>query len=118
MLPAIEIPKPLRSLERDRRGYPIPFIVMRDRTGRPHFQVNDARQVLRAIRGHLCALCGRRMREGFWFVGGPRCFMHPRGAFVDPPAHEDCARYAMQVCPYLAAPSYARRLDGDRKSVV
>ena len=36
---------------------------------------------------------------------------HPDGAYIDPPLHYECMRYAMQVCPYLAAPRYAGRVD-------
>jgi hypothetical protein len=40
--------------------------------------------------------------------------MHEHGAFLDPPLHQECAEYALQVCPFLAAPSYAKRID-DKK---
>ena len=39
--------------------------------------------------------------------------MHENGAFADPPGHRACVTYALQVCPYLAAPSYAKRIDGE-----
>jgi hypothetical protein len=107
----VEIPRDMRTLERDLRGYPIPFIVMRDRAGGAHFPVNDADRVALCIRKRLCGICGKRIGETVWFVGGPRCFTHPRGAFVDPPMHHGCASYALSVCPYLAAPSYGRRTD-------
>jgi hypothetical protein len=108
----VPIPKPMRTLAKDRRGYPIPFIVMRDKDGRPHFTINDAQAVGKVARRRLCAICGKRNPGPGWFLGGPLSFLSRRGAFLDPPSHEDCARYAAQVCPFLAAPSYAKRLDG------
>jgi hypothetical protein len=109
---AIPIPKMLRVRPVDRRGYPIPFIVVIDGEGRPQFTINNQKAVHECITRRLCGLCGRRLtRNEVWFIGGPRCFTDPNGAFVDPPSHEECARYAIRVCPYLAAPSYGRRID-------
>lgn len=105
------IPKSMRTLERDARGYPIPFIVMRDKSGKPQFTINDFRMVEKCRSKRLCAICGKRLDGKYWFVGGSRCFIHEHGAFVDPPLHEECARYALRVCPFLAAPSYAKRID-------
>lgn len=108
---ATPVPRALRSRPKDARGYPVPFVVLIDATGAPQFTINDARRVRDCRTKHLCALCGKRMDGGEWFIGGPRCFTHPQGAFVDPPNHHDCAAYALRACPYLAAPSYARRID-------
>lgn len=110
----IEIPPQMRTLERDHRGYPIPYIVLRDRTGMPQFTINDYRAVEKCITKRLCAICGKRLAKWMWFVGGSRCFMHPDGAFLDPPSHMACATYALQVCPFLAAPSYGKRIDDKR----
>lgn len=105
------IPKYMKTLERDERGYPIPFIVLRDKNNTPMFTINDQVKCEKARKGKLCAICGKRMRYGFWFVGGSRCFIHPRGAFIDPPIHYECGEYALQVCPFLAARSYSKRID-------
>lgn len=107
----IEIPKSMRTLERDKRGLPIPFIVMRDNDGNAHFTINDQSKVNECITKKLCAITGKRLTDGGWFVGGPKSFFHPNGAFIDPPMNEEAARFAVRVCPYLAAPSYARRID-------
>jgi hypothetical protein len=50
--------------------------------------------------------------RGRWFIGGDKSAFHERGAYIDPPAHAECARYALRVCPYLAAPSYASLIAG------
>ena len=31
--------------------------------------------------------------------------------FTSPHAHEECARYAIQVCPFLAVPTYSRLIE-------
>jgi hypothetical protein len=59
----------------------------------------------------LCAICGKKLTRGRWFVGGPLSAFHAEGCYIDTPLHGDCARYALQVCPYLAAPKYSGRLD-------
>lgn len=111
---ALPLPKRLRTRPCDKRGYPVPFIVLIDRSGQPQFTINDHRLASACITKKLCSLCGKRFEGGMWFVGGSRCFMHEHGAFIDPPMHYECAEYALRVCPFLAAPSYAKRLD-DRK---
>lgn len=107
----VPIPKRMRTLERDQRGYPVPFIVLRDKTGRPQFTINDVRRTEEARTKRLCSICGKRLGRSVWFIGGSRCFTHAHGGFVDGPTHEECSFYAIRVCPFLAAPSYAKRID-------
>jgi hypothetical protein len=107
----VPIPERMAQLPRDPRGYPIPFIVLRDADNRPHFTINDTTSVEFAIRHDLCAICGSKLFRGRWFVGGTGSAFHEHGAYIDGPVHGDCAEYALQVCPYLAAPKYAGRLD-------
>lgn len=106
------VPARMAHLERDPRGYPIPYIVTRTRDGRAHFTINDEFKVENALKKRLCAICGKVMHKRHqWVVGGPGSAFHPNGAYIDTPVHEECGRYALQVCPYLAAPNYARRID-------
>lgn len=107
----VSVPKALRTRPKDKRGYPIPFVVFIDANKRPHFTVSSHERVAVAAKKRLCGLCGGKLKDGAWFIGGSRCFEDPRGAFIDPAMHEECARYAVQVCPYLGAPSYGRRID-------
>jgi hypothetical protein len=109
-----EIPKTMRTLPRDGRGYPVPYIVMVDRHGQAHFSINDIRRVHDVIRKRLCSICGKKLLPQVWFVGGTRCFISTRGAFLDPPVHHECGTYALQVCPFLAAPNYAKRIGHGR----
>lgn len=110
----VPIPKRMRTLERDARGYPVPFIVLRDRQGVPRFTINDVTKVAACLTKKLCSICGKRLDIDMWLVGGSRAFLHDDGVFLDPPLHYECAVYALQVCPFLAAPNYSKGI-GARK---
>jgi hypothetical protein len=109
----LDTPMPARiaRLPRDRRGYPIPFIVTRDGNGDPHFTMNDTHKAATCAHFELCGICGERLGALKCFVGGPGSAFHPDGMFFDGPVHRDCGVYALQSCPYLAlAGKYARRI--------
>lgn len=109
----VVMPQRIAQLARDPRGYPIPANVLKDGLNRGSvidFRVIDQEKVERLIERRCCALCGQPMGTRVAFVGGPRC-MESR-YFADAPMHRDCAIYALQMCPFLAAPSF-----GYRKSV-
>jgi hypothetical protein len=106
----IAIPERMRHLKIDARGYPIPSMVLIDSAGRPHFAINDEAKRQRMIREELCSICGTKLFRGRWFVGGALSAFHPHGAFLDPPMHAECSRFALQVCPYLAAPRYSAEI--------
>lgn len=101
------LPAYMEANRKDKRGYPIPYIVYRDRQGRPHFTVNDAKMVKRVLLHNRCGICGNKMGDIVYFVGGPSCAFHPNGAYVDPPMHKECATYSLKVCPFLAFRKYA-----------
>jgi hypothetical protein len=101
----------MRALQKDRRGYPVPFVVLRDVDGKPHFTINDSRRTLRTISERRCAICGGRLGRLLWFVGGPRSAFHEHGGYTDTTLHHECMAYAMQVCPYLAMGNYNGRID-------
>jgi len=108
----VPIPARMANLPKDRRGYPIPVIVARDRAGEPLFTVNDSRATARQRAAGTCGICGGEIPLGeFIFIGGPVSAFHPHGAYIDGPTHAECATYALMVCPYLAAPRYTGRLD-------
>jgi hypothetical protein len=108
---ATPIPPRLRTRPKDKRGYPIPWIVFIGADGVPMFTVNDDDRLRACRTKNLCGLCGGRMLREQWFIGAPTCFTHARGAFIDPPNHYECAEYALLVCPYLAAPHYKKLID-------
>lgn len=101
---AIPIPWRMRNLPLDSRGYPVPVVVLRDKNGKPLFVVNDGEKQIECAKRKLCAICGERLTKELWFCGGSLAAFHPRGAYLDPPMHHECMRYALQVCPYLASP--------------
>jgi hypothetical protein len=108
----MEIPERMAKLDRDHRGYPIPYVVFRDTDGTPHFTINDEIKVTRCKTHHICPICGRELLRGRWFLGGPMSAFHPRGAYIDPPLHHECMRFAVQTCPYLISAKYTKRIDG------
>ncbi len=107
-----DIPWRMRDLDRAPRGYTIPFVVLRDTTGQAHFTVNDEAKRMQCFGRDLCGICGTALTRGRWFVGGPLSAFDPHGIYVDPPMHAECARFALQTCPYLAAPHYGRSIAG------
>jgi hypothetical protein len=107
------IPPRMLHLPRDRRGYPIPVVVLVDDGGRPHFTVNDADKAAECLAKGLCSICGGRLGSHKWFVGGPSAAFHPKGRYIDGPMHQDCATFSLRTCPYLAlAGTYAKLVDG------
>lgn len=104
------MPERIARLDRDQRGYPIPWNVLRGDDGTPHFTVNDDRKHYRALREELCPLCGERLGRWKHFIGGPQSAFHAHGAYMDLPTHHDCGRFALATCPYLAAPNFFREL--------
>lgn len=108
---SVPMPPRIARLDRDKRGYPIPWNVLRGKDDAAIFTVNDDRKAWRAIRERLCPICGERLGRWLWFVGGPRSAFDPHGWYLDLPAHEECAEYALATCPYLAAPNYSKRVD-------
>ena len=107
----VPIPKRMRHLPKDRRGFPIPAGVWRDEQGNPHFTINDEAKRLVMVHEGICPICGTKLLPVRWFVGGPGSAFHPNGAYFDPPMHRVCMHYALRVCPYLAAPVYSGRID-------
>lgn len=106
----VPVPLRMRHLPVDARGYPVPCMVLIDDAGLPHFAVNNSVIRDRVLRDDLCSICGGKLSRGRWFVGGPKSAFHPAGAYNDPPMHRECVVYALQVCPYLAAPSWSHEV--------
>jgi hypothetical protein len=104
----IPIPELMNKFcERDSRGMPVPFVVLKDEAGKHHFKINDTAKTLQCIAGGLCAICGQKMRQDDrWMVGGIASAFDKNGIYIDHPVHKECAQYALQVCPYLASRNY------------
>ena len=100
------IPARMRHLPLDHRGYPVPVIVITGNDGKPAFTINDIDVQDRMVTEDRCAVCGGKLFRGRWLVGGCLSALASNGAFADTPLHDECAHYALKVCPYLAAPGW------------
>lgn len=100
----IRIPEKLAQRPRDTRGYPVPAGVLVDAQGKPDFKTTDVSRWVYLVKQNRCGLCGEPLGRHKAFIGGPKS--HESRLFTDLPMHRDCARYALQVCPYLAAPRF------------
>lgn len=104
-LSGVAMPDRIAALPRDARGYPIQVTAGKGTDGSVDFRAIDMIAWVRCIKTRRCGICGQPMGRHVAFVGGPRS-MQAR-AFMDVGMHLDCARYACQVCPFLAAPKFA-----------
>lgn len=101
-----DMPLAIRMLERDERGYPIPWFVHVNH-GVPDFRVIARGKVERAVAGQRCWICGGRLGRFLAFVIGPMCVVNRISS--EPPAHRDCAVYAARHCPFLTIPKMHRQ---------
>lgn len=104
-LSKIAMPPRIAALSRDQRGYPIPYTVWYDTENKPDFRVIDPSKWKRAAHHRCCGICGEPLGARMAFIGGPSAIEHR--LFTDLPAHRDCAVYALQACPFVAAPNFA-----------
>src|SRR5260370_33460886 len=64
----LKIPEFLAHLK-TYRGYPVPFTQLWA-SGMPDFRAADMEHCARCLRDKLCAICGRRLGEYCYFIGG------------------------------------------------
>src|ERR1700676_4577802 len=79
--------------------YPVPFIV-KWVEGKPDFRVVDMDKWDRCVKERLCSICGNRLGEISYIVGGP--VTGESYHFFDPPMHQGCAEFSSRVCPYVS----------------
>lgn len=106
---SVPIPDKLKVLEKDKRGYPIPFSILRDSFGNPAFSGLDDCVIENCISTKSCSLCGTSLESDMWLVGEPMVALYSGGKFLEPPVHYDCGKYALQVCPYLLFSNYLNK---------
>jgi hypothetical protein len=112
----VPMPERIARLPRDKRGYPIPFTADIREDGTPDFTAINVRHWIAATRDRRCGICGVVMHSRVWFVGGPICEINR--LFYDHPMHQDCAEYALRVCPFLAMPNaHYRKIKSLREGV-
>lgn len=103
------LPPKMRHLLIDKRGYPVPFFVaMID--GEPDHRIVDPQAMQHCVRHGRCWLCGHPLGTFRSFVVGPMCAINRVSG--EPPSHLECARYAVQACPFMARPHARRREAG------
>jgi hypothetical protein len=107
-IPESEIPGRIRTLPRDKHGYPVPwFVAWID--GKPDFRVIAPGRIQDALRTPQCWVCGVPFmrQEDRAFTIGPMCAVNRVSA--EPPSHRDCAVFSARFCPFLSVPQMTRR---------
>jgi hypothetical protein len=106
----------MKHLPVDSRGYPVIATVERSPEEVDFGSINERRKLALAA-FDWCAVCGLpfadELRWQMVFQEGPL----PTAISGEAPAHEVCALYAAQVCPYLFSP-HSRLGDEGRKGTV
>lgn len=102
---AIPLPTSMQALPIDVRGFPVPWFV-EWRGGVPDFRVIDWRKLRAAVNQHRCWVCGGKPGRLKVSLIGPMCAINRVSA--EPPSHPQCARYAVQACPFLSNPRMRR----------
>lgn len=103
----VVIPARMAGLPRDKHGYPIFWTAYVDAHGVPDFRVLEMPRVFRALKYRRCGMCGEPISgRTFCLIGARDNVAELRG--TDPPMHEDCARFALAVCPFLSGSSTRR----------
>jgi hypothetical protein len=97
----IPMPDRIKSLPRDRRGFPVPYFVEKI-DGQWDFRVMRKDALMAGISKGSCWLCGQKLGRYRVFVLGPMCTVNRISA--EPPSHADCATYAACACPFLTKP--------------
>jgi len=108
----VPIPQLMLDLERDPRGMPVPYVVLKDKEGKHHFKINDTDKSILCMVQSLCGICGKPLKQkDTWMIGGIGSAFDDHGKYVDLPVHGDCGRYALQVCPYMVVRNYNGKVD-------
>jgi hypothetical protein len=78
--------------------------------GQWDFQVAEPEKRRLCINHELCWICGQPLGVFKTFVMGPIAAMNRISA--EPPAHIECAEFAVQACPFMVNPSFQRGSTG------
>ena len=99
----------IANLPVDHRGFKVPFFVAWV-NGKPDHRIIDSNKLHACIIKRLCWVCGDPLGVHLSFVVGPMCGINRVSS--EPPQHLECARYAVQHCPFLTRPHMRRREAG------
>jgi len=109
------MPQRMRHLQRDPRGFVIPYFVawLDDQqrevdppNGTPDFRILSPGRMARCKRLNLCWLCGQPLGSRKVFAIGPMCAA--TRTTLEPPGHYECCIYSVKVCPFLSRPRMVR----------
>jgi hypothetical protein len=100
------MPRRMRALPVDKRGFPVPWFVHWKEDGEPDFRVVRRSGRVTAIKHNLCWVCGQPKGRYHAFVIGPMCAINR--VTSEPPSHLDCAEFAAKACPFLTKPKMRR----------
>lgn len=94
------ISKPERMARRPHfQGIPIPALTFVGDNGIPNFKIVDDQMVRKMKDEHKCGLCGEPLDYWIAFMVSEE---EARTRFIfESPNHEECLRYAFNVCPWL-----------------
>lgn len=107
----IDMPPRIAKLERDHRGFPIPwFVDVRPDTGEKDFRFANPEKRNHAVRMRKCWVCGEPCGKWLVFVVGPMCTVSRTTA--EPPCHLECATFSALYCPFLTKPRMRRNKEG------
>jgi len=101
-------PGRIERLSHDKHGRAVPwFVAWID--GVPDHRIIKPGAASMALDGRWCWTCGIpfQRQEYRAFVIGPMCAVNHLSS--EPPSHPECARYSVQVCPFLTTPRMTRR---------
>lgn len=118
------LPRSMRRLPVDARGYPVPFFVawldpevdpvqatVADEVppgeGIPDFRIMRHDALDECIERGACWTCGSALSAHKSYVIGPMCAVNRTSA--EPPSHPECARFSALACPFLTRPKALRR---------
>jgi len=101
----LELPERMKRLKISDEGYPIPWFVPYV-NNKADFRGMDGEKLGVAVRHHRCWLCGEQMGRFMTSTIGPMCMV--TGTIGEPPAHLECAEYAVLACPFLSQPRMRR----------
>lgn len=104
-----ELPRRMRKLPVDKRGYPVPWFVHWE-GNEPKFQIIGKGKILAATQLKKCWICGEQMGVHVAFVLGSVSGINRTSP--EPPSHLDCAEFACKACPYLTTPEAVRSMRG------
>src|SRR5437868_4997258 len=89
------------------KGYLVHYTVYIGDDNVPDFRTTDEAKRRKCMENEWCFLCGQPLTKPMIFIGGPISVMNR--VFHDGPMHDECAKYAVKVCPYLSNPNYKQR---------